>query len=395
MSKKYRPQTELVRGGLYRTENMETSEALFLNSGYVYDKAIDAEDAFNGERPRYVYSRFQNPTIEMLTEKLCIMEGAAAGVCVATGMAAVFNTFAALLEQGDRVVSSRTLFGSNYLILDLFLRKWGIETDFVDGYDLSQWEEQLSKPAKMVFLESPSNPSIEVIDVPEVVKLAKKAGALSVVDNVFATPILQKPMEMGADIVIYSTTKHMDGQGRCLGGAILANDEELITEIIHPFIRNTGPNMSPFNAWVTLKGLETLELRMMRHCSNAQTLAEWLSKHPKVDTVRYPGLPTDPYHEVAKKQMTGGFGGVMAIEVQGDKDNTFRLMDNLQLVDISNNLGDTRSLIAHPATTTHQRMTDEEKQAMNIPPNLSRLSVGLEDIDDLIEDFEQALQHVQ
>lgn len=395
MTKPYRPQTQLIRAGLHRTEHYETSEALFLNSGFVYDKAIDAEDAFNGERPRAVYSRFTNPTIDMLINKLCAIEGAKAGLCLATGMAAVYNTFAALLKQGDRVVASRALFGSNYLILDTFMRNWGIHTDFVDGYDLNQWQEQLATPATMVFLESPSNPGIEVIDIPAVIEIARGAGAITVVDNVFATPILQKPLDMGADIVVYSTTKHMDGQGRCLGGAILSNDQEIITDVIHPFIRNTGPTMSPFNAWVTLKGLETLGLRMERHCQNAQKLAEYLNNHPKIAKVRYPGLPTDQYHQVAKKQMTGGFGGVLAIEVKGGKKATFTMMDTLKIVDISNNLGDTRSLIAHPATTTHQRMTDEEKVAMNIPNNLARLSVGLEDIEDLIEDFEQALDKVK
>lgn len=392
--KQYRPQTQMVRAGLNRTGHYETSEAMFLNSGFVFDRAIDAEDAFNGERPRGVYSRFTNPTVDMLIEKLCAIEGAESGLCLASGMAAVYNTFASLLKQGDRVVASRALFGSNYLILDNFLRNWGIHTDFVDGYDLAQWQQQLATPATMVFLESPSNPGIEVIDIPEVIKLAKQAGAITVVDNVFATPILQKPLAMGADIVVYSTTKHMDGQGRCLGGAILSNNTDLITDVIHPFIRNTGPTMSPFNAWVTLKGLETLGLRIERHCQNAMALAEFLDAHDKIETVRYPGLPNNPYHEVAKKQMTGGFGGVLAMEVKGGKENTFKMMDALQLVDISNNLGDTRSLIAHPQTTTHQRLTEEERLSAGITPNLARLSVGLEDIEDLKEDFAQALEEV-
>lgn len=385
----WRPQTQAVRGGLRRSEFGETSEALFLTSGYVYDCAEDAEAAFKGDLKRFMYSRFSNPTVAMFEERLRLIEGAEACRATATGMAAVFAALLCQLRAGDRVVASRALFGSCQFIVTELLPRYGIETVTVDGSDLEQWQTALAKKTRAVFLETPSNPALEIIDLAAVSDLAHAAGARVVVDNVFATPVLQRPLELGADIVVYSATKHIDGQGRCLGGAILGpatfcNDE------LTPFFRNTGPSMSPFNAWVLLKGLETLDMRIAQHCHNAQAVAEFLGGQARVRRVLYPGLASHPQHELAMRQMKAG-GSIVSFEVAGGKAAAFRVLNALKLIDISNNLGDAKSLICHPATTTHQRIPAEERARMGIGEALVRLSVGLEDVEDLKADLAQAL----
>jgi O-succinylhomoserine sulfhydrylase len=391
-SEAWRPDTLAVRGGLQRSNFDETAEALFLTSGYVYSSAAEAEAAFAGDIDRYVYSRYGNPTVTTFQERLRLIEGAPACFATATGMAAVFTALAALLAQGDRVVSARSLFGSCFVILDEILPMWGVETVFVDGADLDQWRAALSVPTTAVFFESPSNPMQELVDVRAVCDLAHAAGAQVVVDNVFATPVLQRPMEFGADIVVYSATKHIDGQGRMLGGAILGS-EEFITEPVQNLMRHTGPSMSPFNAWVLTKGLETMSMRVERSSASALRIAGWLAGQDKVATVRYPFLTSHAQHDLAKAQMSAG-GTVVTFELDGGKDEAFRLLDALQVVDISNNLGDSKSLITHPATTTHRRLGAEARLAIGITDGIVRISVGLEDPDDLVEDLEQALAKV-
>jgi len=388
--KDWRQATKLVRGGTMRTPFDETSEALFMTSGYVYDTAEAAERAFKGETQRFIYSRYANPTVAMLEERLCLLEGAAYCRGTASGMAAVFSSLICQLQKGDRVVASRALFGSCHIIITELLPRWGIETEQVDGVDIGQWERALAKPAKVVFLESPSNPGLEIIDLKTVCDLAHRAGARVVVDNVFATPILQKPLQLGADVVVYSTTKHMDGQGRSMGGAILTNDKSYIDDDLTPIYRHTGPAMSPFNAWLVLKSLETLELRVRQHCSNADKVARFLANRTGVDRTVYPGLESHPQHALAKEQMDG-FGTMVAFELSGGRDAAFLFLNALQLVDISNNLGDSKSLITHPATTTHQRLTADERIHLGITDGFVRLSVGLEDLVDVIEDLDQAL----
>lgn len=399
----WRPDTLAVRGGLERTELDETSEALFLTQGYVYASASQAESAFAGDIDRYVYSRYGNPTVSVFEERLRLLEGAPACFATATGMAAVFNSLAAFLRSGDRVVASRALFGSCFVILDELLPRWGITCDFVDGHDLAQWERALSAPARGVFFESPSNPMQDLVDVRAVCELAHAAGARVVVDNVFATPVLSRPLEFGADIVVYSATKHIDGQGRVLGGAILG-PKEYIDEEVQLLMRHTGPSMSPFNAWVLLKGLETMGLRVERQCASALLIAERLQEHPRVSSVRYPYLPSHPQHELAKRQMTAG-GTVVTFDVSpeigpevgtaagaaGAREAAFAVLDRLTVVDISNNLGDAKSLVTHPATTTHRRLTPQARAAAGITDGTIRLSVGLEDVDDLLEDLDRAL----
>jgi O-succinylhomoserine sulfhydrylase len=388
-----RPATIGVRGGLARSDFAETAEGLFLTQGYVYDSAAQAEAAFAGEVEHFIYSRYGNPTVSMFEERLRLLEGAPACFATATGMAAVFNSLAAMLSAGDRVVASRALFGSCFVILDEVLPRWGIHTDFVDGHDLDQWRAALATPARAVFFESPSNPMQDLIDVAAVCELAHAAGARVVVDNVFATPLLQRPMELGADIVVYSATKHIDGQGRVLGGAILGS-EEYITEQVQNLMRHTGPSLSPFNAWVLLKGLETLRLRLDAGCASALTLAQWLEADPRIADVRYPHLPSHPQYDLAKRQMSAG-GTVVTVQLAVPpgqaKDAAFGLLDRLRLVDISNNLGDAKSLVTHPTTTTHRRLTPEARAAMGITDGTVRISVGLEDVEDLREDLDQAL----
>jgi len=386
---RWRPDTLAVRGGLARTELAETSEALFLTQGYVYASAAEAEGAFSGEVEHYVYSRYGNPTVSVFEERLRLLEGAPACFATATGMAAVFNALAAFLVAGDRVVASRALFGSCFVILDELLPRWGITCDFVDGHDLAQWEKALSTPAQGVFFESPSNPMQDLVDVRAVCDLAHAAGARVVVDNVFATPVLSRPLELGADIVVYSATKHIDGQGRVLGGAILGS-VDYIDEQVQLLMRHTGPSMSPFNAWVLLKGLETMRLRVDRQCVSALRIAQWLEEHPRVTSVRYPFLPSHPQHDLARAQMSAG-GTVVTFTVDGGKPGAFAALDALRVVDISNNLGDAKSLVTHPATTTHRRLTAAARAEAGITDGVVRLSVGLEDPEDLLEDLEQAL----
>jgi O-succinylhomoserine sulfhydrylase len=388
-----RPATLSVRGGLTRSNFAETSEALFLTQGYVYESAGQAEAAFKGEVEHFVYSRYGNPTVSMFEERLRLLEGAPACFATATGMAAVFNSLAAILKAGDRVVAARALFGSCFVILDELLPRWGIHTDFVDGHDLDQWRAALATPAQAVFFESPSNPMQELIDIQAVSELAHAAGAQVVVDNVFATPLLQRPMELGADIVVYSATKHIDGQGRVLGGAILGS-EEYITDQVQNLMRHTGPSLSPFNAWVLMKGLETLRLRVDHQCAAALRLAQWLEADHRVGPVRYPHLPSHPQYDLAKRQMSAG-GTVVTFELAaGAADpqaTAFALLDGLRVIDISNNLGDAKSMVTHPSTTTHRRLTPQARAAAGITDGTVRLSVGLEDVDDLIEDLDIAL----
>jgi len=386
----WRPGTQLIRGGTSRSAFDETSEGLFLTSGYVYSSAEEAETTFKGEKDRFIYSRYANPTVAMFEERLGLLEGAKICVATSSGMAAMFASLASQLKAGDRVVAARALFGSCLYVIADQLPKYGIEVELVDGTDLDQWEQTLSKPANCVFMETPSNPTLEVIDLKRVSELAHRAGARVIVDNVFATPILQKPLELGADIVMYSATKHIDGQGRTLGGAILTNDESFLSDHLEPFIRHTGPAMSPFNAWVLLKGLETLELRVTRHCENARSVAEFLETESDVSKVLYPGLASHPQHELAMSLMASG-GTMVSFELDGGKEAAFRFLNALRMIDISNNLGDAKSLTTHPATTTHQRLSEEERAELGISPGLVRLSVGLEDVDDIKEDLAQAL----
>jgi O-succinylhomoserine sulfhydrylase len=388
------PSTLLVRGGSERSAYDETCEALFLTSGFVYGSAAEAEAAFKQDGSRYVYSRYRNPTVTMFEERLRLIEGAEACRATASGMAAVFASLLCKLRAGQRLVASRALFGScHYIVADL-LPRYGIETVQVDGRDLSAWEAALvprsDRPgAAVAFCESPSNPAMEIIDLAEVARLTHRAGGILVVDNVFATPLLQKPMALGADVVVYSATKHIDGQGRALGGAILAS-EKYLKDDLGLFYRHTGPSLSPFNAWLLLKGLETLELRVERQCRTAEAIARYLEAHPKVGRVIYPGLPSHPQYELARRQMSAG-GTVVAFDIEGDKDACFRFLDALRLVDISNNLGDSKSLITHPATTTHSRLKPEERATLGIGDGLVRLSAGLEAEADLLRDLERAL----
>jgi len=387
--KSWRPQTRAVRGGLKRSSFDETSEALFLTSGYAYNNAEEAEATFKGESTHFQYSRFGNPTVSMFQDRLAALEGAEACLATATGMSAVFYALLALLKSGDRIVAARQLFGSCHYIINELLPKYGIKGEFVDGGDLVQWEKALSTPAQAVLFESPSNPMLDIVDVKAVCDLAHKAGAQVVLDNAFATPILQRPLEFGADIVVHSATKYIDGQGRALGGAILGS-RTFIIDKLQPITRNTGPSISPFNAWVFVKGLETLGLRIDRHCANAARVAEALAKNPKIGRVLYPGRPDHPQHALAKKQMSN-FGGVVTFDIKGGKHAAFEALNRLQLVDISNNLGDAKSMVTHPATTTHMRIGAEERAKLGIGDGTVRISVGLEDVEDVIADLVQAL----
>ena len=384
----WRAQTIAVRGGTRRSEFGETGEAIFATSGYVYEYAEQAEDAFKDRVDRFIYSRFSNPTVDMFQERMALIEGAAVGKATATGMAAVFASIASMVQAGDHVVGSRALFGSCLYILTEILPKWGVETTIVDGTDLNQWEDALKRPTKCVFVETPSNPGLDIVDIRAVSALARKAGAKVIVDNVFATPLLQKPMELGADIVVYSATKHIDGQGRCLGGIVLG-DEDYCENTLKPFLRHTGPSLSPFNAWVMLKGLETLDLRIRRHCENARKIADYLESRSDLLKVRYPGLPSHPQHELAASQMTD-FGSLVTFSLEGGKERCFRFMNALKLIDISNNLGDSKSLMTHPATTTHQRLSAEDREFLGLDDGMVRLSVGLEDPADIQDDLDQA-----
>ena len=387
--KTLRPATRLVHGGVNRSPHGETAEALFLTSGYVYDSAEQAEGTFAGTVEHYQYSRFANPTITMLEDRLCLIEGAEACRTTATGMAAVNAALLSHLKAGDRVVASRALFGSCHWIVSTLLPKFGIETVFVDGSDLAQWEAALSRPTNLVLLETPSNPMLEIVDLRAVADLAHRAGAIVVVDNVFATPLLQQPMTMGADVVVYSCTKHIDGQGRVLGGAILARTK-WVNDVLQPFIRNTGPALSAFNAWLLLKGLETLPLRVEASCRSAATIADFVADRPGVTRVWYPTRHDHPQRDLAMRQMTAG-GTVVTFEVAGGKDAAFRVMNAFELIRVSNNLGDSKSLATHPATTTHMRIGEEERARLGITDGVIRVSIGLEDTEDLMDDLARAL----
>lgn len=385
----YRPATLLVHGGQSRSNFDETSESLYLTSGFVYDSAEQAEATFAGTERHFQYSRFGNPTVAMLEERLALLEGAEACRATATGMAAVHAAMLSHLKAGDRVVASRALFGSCHWIVSTLLPRYGIATEFVDGADLAQWQAALAKPAALVLLETPSNPMLELVDLKAVSELAHKAGALVVVDNVFATPLLQRPMEYGADVVVYSATKHFDGQGRVLGGAVLGT-KKWVEDTLQPFIRNTGPSISPFNAWVILKGLETLNLRVHAMCRSAAAIADALAEHPAVSRSLYPFRADHPQQALARKQMSAG-GTLVTFELKGGKDAAFRALNALKLIRVSNNLGDSKSLVTHPATTTHMRVGAEERARLGITDGTVRLSVGLEDVGDLIEDLAIAL----
>jgi O-succinylhomoserine sulfhydrylase len=385
----WRPDTLAVRGGLARSGFDETAEALYLTSGYVYDRAEDAEAAFKGDVDRFVYSRYGNPTVHMFEERLRQLEGAEAAFATSSGMSAVFVALAALLGKGDRVVSSRALFGSCFVILDEILPRWGVETVFVDGPDLDQWREALSVPTTAVFFETPSNPMQELVDIRAVSDLAHAAGAQVVVDNVFGTPVFSKPLQHGADIVVYSATKHIDGQGRTLGGAVLG-PKEFVDGPVQNLMRHTGPSMSPFNAWVLVKGLETMSLRVHRMAESAIEVARFLEAHPRVRRVVHPFLQSHPQHELATRQMEAG-GTLVTFEIDGGKAEAFTLMNALEIIDISNNLGDSKSLVTHPATTTHRRLTPEARAAVGITDGVLRVSIGLEDVRDLIDDLTRAL----
>jgi O-succinylhomoserine sulfhydrylase len=389
---RYRPETRLVHSGSLRSQFGETSEALFLTQGYVYENSEQAERRFKNEEPGFQYSRFANPTIAMFEERMSAFEGAEAARATATGMAAVTLALTGQLKSGDHVVAARALFGSCRYIVEDYLPRFGVTSTLVNGTDLDQWRDAVGPNTKTFFLETPTNPTLEIIDIAAVAEIAHAAGATLVVDNVFATPIFQSPLALGADCVVYSATKHIDGQGRCLGGIILGS-EEFIAKHIHVFLRQTGPSLSPFNAWVLLKGLETLPVRVRRQTDSATALAKTLAGHRKITRLIYPGRPDHPQAKVAQKQMRGG-STLLAFEVAGGKQGAFRFQDALRLVRISNNLGDAKSLITHPATTTHQRLAPAERADLGISDGLVRLSVGLEHPDDIVDDVLAALEMV-
>ncbi|MBX9777530.1 MAG: O-succinylhomoserine sulfhydrylase [Xanthobacteraceae bacterium] len=390
--KKYRPETRLVHGGTLRSQFAETSEALYLTQGYVYENSLQAERRFKNEEPGYQYSRFSNPTVTMFEQRMALLEGAEAARATATGMAAVNTALMGQVRAGDHVVASKQLFGSCRYIVEEHLPRYGVSSTLVDGTDLDQWKKAVTKNTKTFFLESPTNPNLEVLDIEAIARIAHDAGATLVVDNVFSTPLFQQPLELGADCVVYSATKHIDGQGRCLGGVILST-EKFIMDHVQTLIRQTGPSLSPFNAWVLLKGLETLPVRVQRQTANAAAVADALARHPKVTRLIYPGRADHPQAEIIKRQMKGG-SNLIAFEVAGGKAGAFRFQDALTLVRISNNLGDAKSLITHPATTTHQRLTGEARAELGITDGMVRLSCGLEHADDLIEDVTDALKVV-
>lgn len=391
-SSRYRPETRLVQSGVIRSEFGETSEALFLTQGYVYESAEQCEARFKGEDPGYIYSRYSNPTIAMFERRMIELEGAEAARSTATGMAAVTTAILAPLKAGDHVVASKALFGSCLYVVQDLLPRYGIELTLVDGLDLDQWRKAVRPNTKSFFLESPTNPTLDVLDIGAIAEIAHQGGARLIVDNVFATPIWQSPLSLGADVVVYSATKHIDGQGRCLGGVILSS-EAFIAEHLHTFMRQTGPSISPFNAWVLLKGLETLGVRVRAQTESAAAIAEVLAQHPKISRLIYPGRADHPQAAIVKKQMRGG-STLIGFEVKGGKAAAFRVLNALKLARISNNLGDAKSLVTHPATTTHQRLKPEARAELGISEGFIRLSVGLEHRDDLIEDLEVALEEV-
>ena len=383
------PQTAAVREGLARSGFGETSEALYLNSGFTYVDAQEAVDSFTDETDHFLYSRFHNPTVAMFEKRLAAIEGAEHCVATGSGMAAMFASLACLVESGDHVVASAAMFSSCHVVITEILPKWGVTYELVKANDKEAWKKALSKPTKAVFIETPSNPLLEIVDIKFVSDLAHQVGATVIVDNVMASPVLQKPLELGADVVMYSATKHIDGQGRVLAGALLGSFSYIYEKLI-PFTRHTGPSLSAFNAWVLVKSMETMEMRVMRMSENAQAIAEFLEKDKKIKSVRYPGLASHPDRDVILKQMKAG-GTTIGIEFAGSQKDAFKFMDSLRIIDISNNLGDSKSLITHPASTTHRRLAPEVQLEMGITPSVLRLSVGLEHIDDLLKDISQAL----
>ena len=387
------PDTLLIQGGTLRSQFGETSEAIFLNSGFVYENAEDAEARFSGGAEGYVYSRFANPSVTMFETRMAMLEGAEAARATTTGMAAVTSSLMSCLKVGDHVVAGRAMFGASRYVIEELLPRFGISSTLIDGRDLAAWRGAVRDNTRVLFCESPANPLLELVDLAAVGAIAKEAGALLMVDNVFATPMLQKPLKLGADVVIYSATKHIDGQGRCLGG-VICSSTEFVEKHLKDFLRMTGPTLSPFNAWVLLKGLETLPLRVDRQAASAAKVADWLAERPEIESVVYPGRADHPQREIAAKQMTGG-GPLVAFRLRADKAGTFRFMNALKLIRISNNLGDAKSLMAHPATTTHYRLTDEAKAELGITPGTVRLSVGLEHPDDLAADLGRALSQAK
>jgi O-succinylhomoserine sulfhydrylase len=381
--------TRAVRAGQHRTNEGENSEPIFATSSYVFKSAAEAAARFSGAEPGNIYSRFTNPTVRTCEERLAALEGGERCVATSSGMIAILSTCLALLKSGDHIVSSRNIFGASVLLFNNYLAKFGIETSYVSLTDYGAWENAIKPNTKLLFLETPSNPMTEIADIARLAKIAHAKGCLLVVDNCFCTPVLQLPFKLGADIVIHSATKYLDGQGRCVGGAVIGN-KELVGEKVYGFMRTCGPSLSPFNAWVFLKGLETLSLRVKAHCANALELAQWLEKQKHVKRVYYPGLASHPQHELAKKQQSG-FGGIVSFELDGGKDASWRLIDHTRVISITANLGDTKSTITHPATTTHGRLTPEQRLDAGISDGLIRISVGLEDVEDLKKDLTRGL----
>lgn len=392
MSKTWRPATQLVHEGTLRSSFGETSEAIYLTQGFVYENSASAEARFKGETDGFIYARYGSPTNDMFEKRMIALEGAEDARATASGMAAVSAAILCQVKAGDHIVAARALFGSCRYIVETLAPKYGVECTLVDGRDLKNWEAAIRPNTKVFFLESPTNPTLEVVDIAGVAKLANQVGAKLVVDNVFATPLFQKPLELGAHVVVYSATKHIDGQGRCLGGVILS-DKEWINENLHDYFRHTGPAMSPFNAWTLLKGLETLPLRVKQQTENASRIADFLADQSKVARVIYPGRKDHPQADIIAKQMSGG-STLVCFELKGGKDAAFALQDALEIVKISNNLGDAKSLITHPATTTHKNLTDEARAELGISPGTLRVSCGIEDGDDLIDDLAAALAKV-
>ena len=385
----YRPETRLIHSGVLRSQFSETSEALFLTQGFVYATAEECEARFKGDDPGFIYSRFSNPNISMFESRMCALEGAEAARATATGMAAVTTAILAPLRAGDHVVASKAMFGSCRYVVEDLLPRYGIESTLVDGLDLDQWRKAMRPNTRSCFLESPTNPTLDVLDIGAIAEVAHDAGARLIVDNVFATPIWQSPLQLGADVVVYSATKHIDGQGRCLGGAILGS-KEFCTDNLTPFIRHTGPSMSPFNAWVLVKGLETMALRVERQCRTTETVAAWLEQHAGIRRVIYPFLASHPQHALARRQMSAG-GTVVTFDIDGGRREAFDLLNALELILISNNLGDAKSMVTHPASTTHHRIGADGRAAVGIGDDMIRLSVGLEHPEDLIRDLDRAI----
>ncbi|OQP85887.1 O-succinylhomoserine sulfhydrylase [Rhizobium rhizosphaerae] len=392
MSSSWRPATQLVHGGTTRSNHGETSEAIFLTQGFVYDTSAAAEARFKGETDGFIYARYGSPTNDMFEKRMCLLEGAEDARATASGMAAVSAAILCQVKAGDHIVAARALFGSCRWVVETLAPKYGVKCTLVDGRDIANWEAAVRPNTKVFFLESPTNPTLEVVDVAAVAALATSVGAKLVVDNVFATPLFQKPLELGAHVVVYSATKHIDGQGRCLGGVILSS-KDWIDENLHDYFRHTGPALSPFNAWTLLKGIETLPLRVRQQTANAAAVADFLASHPKVAKVIYPGRADHPQADIIARQMSGG-STLVAFEMKGGKAAAFALQDALDVVKISNNLGDSKSLITHPATTTHKNLSEEARAELGISAGTVRLSAGIEDSADLVEDFARALDAV-